>query len=174
MQTDPNWSNFLYRGDRDELALIDFGAAQEYSPDFIAGYLNLVWGAAQGECAEGREMVMSASRDLGFITGDESQAMLDAHYDAALVVGEPFRSHEPYDFSGGDFAARVGKHGETFAKERLTPPPKESYSLHRALSGAFLTCIKLDANIVCRDILEEQWRLGVKRAKERQGGALQR
>lgn len=39
-------------------------------------------------------------------------------------------------------------------KYRLTPPPKEAYSLHRKLAGAFLLCIKLRANIPCRDILE--------------------
>lgn len=35
-------------------------------------------------------------------------------------------------------------------KHRLTPPPKEAYTLHRKLSGAFLTCKKLEAKISCR------------------------
>ena len=45
---------------------------------------------------------------------------------------------------------RVNALGIIMLKERLTPPPKEAYSLHRKLSGAFLTCIKLGASIHCR------------------------
>ena len=45
---------------------------------------------------------------------------------------------------------RVNALGIIMLKERLTPPPKEAYSLHHKLSGAFLTCIKLRASIHCR------------------------
>lgn len=37
-------------------------------------------------------------------------------------------------------------------RHRLTPPPDDSYSLHRKLSGAFLACIKLRARVPCRDL----------------------
>lgn len=33
---------------------------------------------------------------------------------------------------------------------RLTAPPRECYTLHRKLSGAFLSCIKLEAKVSCK------------------------
>jgi aarF domain-containing kinase len=39
--------------------------------------------------------------------------------------------------------------------ERLTPPPDESYSLHRKLSGSFLLCGHLGAQIQCADLFEK-------------------
>jgi aarF domain-containing kinase len=38
---------------------------------------------------------------------------------------------------------------------RLTPPPQETYSLNRKLSGAFLMCAKLEANVDCSKLWEE-------------------
>lgn len=81
--------------------------------------------------------------------------MLAAHINAGMVVGEPFLTHEPFDFAASKLTTRIGKHGETFMKHRLTPPPTEVYSLHRKLAGAFLLCIRLKAVIPCRDILED-------------------
>jgi aarF domain-containing kinase len=74
------------------------------------------------------------------------------------VVGEPFLENHPFDFGNSQLTARLGSYGGTFMKYRLTPPPTEAYSLHRKLAGAFLLCIKLKANIPCRDILEETYR----------------
>ena len=111
--------------------------------------MKLVWAAANNDT----NTILEVSKTLGFLTGDESIEMLDAHSEAGLVVGEPFLSDEEFDFAGSKLTQRIGKHGSTFVKFRLTPPPPEVYSLHRKLAGAFLLCIKLEAKISCRDIL---------------------
>ena len=51
--------------------------------------------------------------------------------------------------------ARMGEHAKVFAKERMAPPPKEIYALHRKLSGAIVTCTKLKVQINCRKPLVE-------------------
>jgi len=151
MQTDPNFSNFLYDHERQKINLIDFGATREYSKSFVDGYMALVWAAANKD----RESLIEVSKTLGFLTGDESSEMIDAHAEAGMVVGEPFLTHEPFDFAGSKLTSRISQYSGTFMKHRLTPPPAEAYSLHRKLAGAFLLCIKLKAHIPCRDILEQ-------------------
>lgn len=154
MQTDPNWGNYLYDPATRILHLIDFGACRTYDSSFVDAYLKLVWAAAEKD----EESLLQISKDLKFLTGDESAEMMRAHAGAGLVVGEPFTSDEPFDFNGSNLTARLGGHGEVFAKHRLTPPPREAYSLHRKLAGAFLACIKLRSVIPCRDILVETYK----------------
>ena len=53
MQTDPNWSNFLYEPRSGQLSLIDFGACQQYEPEFADNYLRLVRACADGYAGSG-------------------------------------------------------------------------------------------------------------------------
>jgi aarF domain-containing kinase len=151
VQSDPNFGNFLYNHKGRCIHLIDFGATRDYSKSFVDNYMILVWAAANKD----RETLMSISKTLGFVTGDETAEFLTAHTEAGLVVGEPFASNEPFDFANSKLTVRLEQYGNTFMKHRLTPPPQEVYSLHRKLAGAFLLCIRLKAVIPCRDILEE-------------------
>jgi predicted unusual protein kinase regulating ubiquinone biosynthesis (AarF/ABC1/UbiB family) len=150
MQTDPNMGNFLYEPDTDQLVLLDFGAARGFSEEFCRGYFNIVDGAAHRDEAR----VWRASEQLGFVTGEESVAMRHAHIQAGYVMGEPFR-HENFDFSDSDVMLRLRHHAKTFVSERLAPPPTEAYSIQRRLAGIYLTCIRLQAVVPCKAILEE-------------------
>jgi len=150
MQTDPNWGNFFYDDETDALGLLDFGAAREYPPAFVDDYLRLVWAAA----ARDEDGIVEASCRMGFFTGHETASMVRAHVDSGLVIGEPFASHSPYNFREARVTSRVSEHTATFAKQRLTPPPDEVFSLHRKLAGAYLLCIRMGADFPCRDLLE--------------------
>jgi aarF domain-containing kinase len=81
MQTDPNWSNFLYDHSAGRLNLIDFGALREYPDSFVSSYQRLVVAASNGD----RNTLMQESVNLGFLTGNESKSMLDAHCDAGMI-----------------------------------------------------------------------------------------
>ena len=146
MQTDPNWSNFLYNRDTNQICLIDFGASRGYSKSFIDAYIDVIHGAATGDRAKVDRMLTK----LGFHTGYESKTFTQANVDAVMVLGEPFAHDGVYDFTQQDITLRIQNIvNYSYIADRLKPPPDESYSLHRKLAGAFLLATKLGAKMNC-------------------------
>lgn len=154
MQTDPNWANFLYNEETDKIELLDFGACRDFDESFTKPYSNCLRAAVKQD----REMAKKYSIELGFLTGLESEAMTNAHVDSILVLGEPFRansSNDLYDFENQTITDRVRTNIKLMLNERLTPPPEETYSLHRKLSGAYLLCARMKAKFHAKKIFDD-------------------
>ena len=150
MQTDPNWTNFLFNSETNKLELLDFGASREYPDKFILPYIKVLLAASRSE----RDSVRDLSIQLGYLTGHESSTMLNAHISSVLTLAEPFsdKSPEVYDFRDQTITDRVRGLIPVMVRERLAPPPEETYSLHRKLSGAFLLCARLGSRVRCREM----------------------
>jgi len=153
MQTDPNWTNFLYdRGSR-RIQLLDFGASRQFPDSFVEPYVALLKSASTGD----RNGCRDHSLTLGYLTGNESPAMLAAHVDSILTLAEPFVASAPeiYDFKDQTITDRVRANIGLMLRERQAPPPEETYSLHRKLSGAFLLCARLESRVPARDMFQK-------------------
>ncbi|XP_042239831.1 serine-rich adhesin for platelets-like isoform X2 [Homarus americanus] len=151
MQTDPNWSNFFYNTETEQMALLDFGACREYSKDFVDKYIHLIHGAA----IKDRDKVLKYSQDLGFLTGYEAKVMEEAHVDAIMILGEAFQEDKPFHFGNQDTTYRIQHLVPVMLSHRMCAPPEESYSLHRKMSGVFLLCSKLDGVVNCHSLFHE-------------------
>ncbi|EAW08678.1 protein kinase COQ8 [Aspergillus clavatus NRRL 1] len=160
MQTDPNWTNFLYNGKTNRLELLDFGASREYPVDFISKYIRTLIAASRDD----RDSCHRLSIELGYLTGHESKAMVDAHVASILTLAEPFMDSSPdvYDFRDQTITDRVRELIPVMIRERLVPPPEETYSLHRKLSGAFLLCARLGSQVRCKELFAD----AIKKADE--------
>lgn len=148
MQTDPNWSNFLYDASSKKLMLIDFGATRFYTKQFMDNYLKIIIAA----CENNRDLVKKLSIDMGFLTGYETVAMENAHVDAVMILGEVFSVDGAFDFGKQKTTKKIADLVPVMIAHRLCPPPEEIYSLHRKLSGVFLLCSKLNAKIACKPL----------------------
>ncbi|KAJ5338835.1 hypothetical protein N7452_005563 [Penicillium brevicompactum] len=150
MQTDPNWTNFLYNAETHKLELLDFGASRAYPEEFITTYVRTLIAATKND----RQKCHDLSLELGYLTGMESKAMSDAHVSSVTTLAEPFMLTSPdlYDFSNQTITDRVRELIPIMIRERLAPPPEETYSLHRKLSGAFLLCARLGSRVPCKQL----------------------
>ncbi|KAF9239410.1 ABC1-domain-containing protein [Melanogaster broomeanus] len=129
MQTDPNWTNFLWNSSTRQVSLVDFGATREYTKEFMDNWLHLLQAAASGD----RAACIDWSLKLRYITGEENEIMLNAHVDSMVLLATPFRASTPQPFAFGpgsqwaDIAAQI----------RAQIPLK--------LSGSFLLATRLGA-----------------------------
>ncbi|CAK9438769.1 uncharacterized protein LODBEIA_P29930 [Lodderomyces beijingensis] len=155
MQTDPNWANFLYNEKTKKIELLDFGAARDFNDKFIDNYVRVLRAAVKKDA----EAIERISLDLGYLTGLESPAMIKAHVDSIMCLGEAFspidNNGQPFNFTKQTITDRVRGNIGLMLNERLSPPPEETYSLHRKLSGVFLLCARLNATVPCEDLFRE-------------------
>ncbi|XP_041761226.1 atypical kinase COQ8B, mitochondrial [Anopheles merus] len=151
MQTDPNWSNFLYDASTKQVMLIDFGATRFYQKAFMDDYLRVIIAATKND----RQQILELSRKMGFLTGYETPAMEKAHVDAVLILGEVFSVPGEFEFGRQSTTKKIAALVPVMIAHRLCPPPEEIYSLHRKLSGVFLLCARLNAKIDCKPIFNE-------------------
>ncbi|KAJ1949555.1 hypothetical protein IWQ62_006712, partial [Dispira parvispora] len=124
MQTDPNWSNFLYNPVDRTIGLLDFGASRAFGDRFIDLYMKVLQAAIHGD----RSKCRTYSQELGFLTGFETQQMADIHVDSVMALGEPFSEQAPalYHFGQQTVVERVEHNIPYMLEHRLTPPPEET------------------------------------------------
>lgn len=157
MQTDPNFTNFLWDSRAQQLSLVDFGATREYTKEFMDSWLHLLQAAA----SEDRIACAEWSQKLGYLTGEENEVMLNAHIDTMVLLATPFKltTTQPFAFGSGtpwaDITAQIRDKIPLMLKHRLTPPPRETYSLNRKLSGAFLLASRLRAVVDTKKLWDQ-------------------
>ena len=138
MQTDPNWTNFLWNPHTRQIELVDFGATREYTKEFIDNWLHLLSAAV----AEDSDACIHWSLQLGYLTGEENDVMREAHVRSMVLLGTPFKAgtRQPFRFGQGtewaDITAEIRAQIPVMLQHRLTPPPRETYSLNRCVCGA--------------------------------------
>jgi len=147
VQTDPNPGNFLITAD-DRIALLDFGAVRQYSPEFINGYKRIIKASIEGN----EELVLKESYQLGFIDERESVEVKTIYLDLMRLSTDLFGMVEAQDFSDKSFINKSQKLSWALIRHcHYTPPPKDIIFLHRKLAGVFVIFRRLNVQVVLKD-----------------------
>ena len=145
MQTDPNFANYLVQPDTGRLVLLDFGATQEFSPDYSERFRNITRAIVAGD----RAGVEREARGIGYIAEDATQEVVTAALEMIELVCEPLRTTGAYDYGASDLPRRARELGIDLAFKRglLRMPPSHTMFLHRKLVGVFLLLARLGARV---------------------------
>jgi predicted unusual protein kinase regulating ubiquinone biosynthesis (AarF/ABC1/UbiB family) len=162
VQTDPHFGNYAIRlGPPHQIVLYDFGALREYSPEFIAGYKNMLRGIINNDNDRFRE----GCTQTGVFKKPLSETQWDYFRSFCQLVCEPFlkfRSTEFHDSEGrylwakSDLPMRlVNRLGEFKSVFKTHSPPRDFIFLDRKVSGMFIVFAKLASEFDPRPHLEK-------------------
>jgi aarF domain-containing kinase len=146
VQTDPNFGNFLVRGER--IVLLDFGATVEYDADFRRRYVQLLRALRTGD----RDTIVTEAIDFGLFDPRESEETRGYFADMLRSSVEPFDpDKQPFLFRDEDYAARSREVIQRFTRSlRYSAPPRQLLFLHRKLGGIFQLLRRLDVELDLR------------------------
>lgn len=151
IQSDSNWSNFLYEPNTKRIQLLDFGATQFYSRDFIHDYKQYFCATVDGD----RENVQNLLIKMLFLSTEENELMLDGQLNTSMMFGQVFRGNVEFDFGAENLTERLSAEAKKVLENRTTPPPEQFYSINRKMSGILTLCSKLEIKVNCHQIYNE-------------------
>ena len=151
MQTDPNFANYRYQRDTQQIVLLDFGATRSFKADFVVNYKKLI----RAVIANDRQALVIAADGLGYSASSASAQYQEFLFDVFNVALEPFAHDRAFDFAKSPISEGLSKMSEQALgfKEFWQTPPTDILYLHRKLGGMFLLATRLKAKVNCYQLV---------------------
>jgi predicted unusual protein kinase regulating ubiquinone biosynthesis (AarF/ABC1/UbiB family) len=157
IQTDPNFGNYRIRisetAEPDKIVLLDFGAVQKYSSQFINPVCQMICSSF----LEDIEGVIQGGIALNFMKSDWPQTVLNEFASVCIAVLEPLAKNRPlagpesfnevgdYCWKKSNLPTRIARRAAMSAISRyFKVPPKEFVFLNRKLVGVYTFISVLD------------------------------
>lgn len=156
IQTDPNFANFRYNEEAQQIVLLDFGATRDYPSAFVEKYRALLTGVITNDAAK----VHQATLSIGLMSETLAPELQELIIQMCFEACEPLSNDSDYDFGTTDLGKRLQQQGMALSDNDAFwhVPPADSVFLHRKLGGVFLLACKLKASInlhsIARDFVE--------------------
>lgn len=152
MQTDPNFANYRYRRETEQLVLLDFGATRSFKLQFVIDYKRLI----RAVIANDDDAVVEAADRLGYAASSASDEYRRFLVSVFYIALEPFAYDGEFDFANSQLSERLKDLSDDAYgfKEFWQTPPTDILYLHRKLGGTFLLATRMAAKVNCRQLVE--------------------
>jgi len=172
MQTDPNFGNYRVRiagedgtdGSHDQIVLLDFGAVQRYSDEFLEPVIDMIRASYEQDL----QRVIDGGIKLRFMGSDWPEDVLERFGEVCMSVLEPLapangewpdeavNEQGQYRWKQSDLPARVARQAARSAISRyFRIPPKEFVFLNRKLIGVYTFISVMRAEFNGEELLKE-------------------
>uniref|UniRef100_A0A486XV84 Ubiquinone biosynthesis monooxygenase UbiB n=1 Tax=Rheinheimera sp. BAL341 TaxID=1708203 RepID=A0A486XV84_9GAMM len=151
VQTDPNFANYLYNRDTEQLVLLDFGACRDYPVKISNAYRNLFVATIEDD----QQAMANALTDIGFFSQNILPAQKQAVLNLVQLACEPLYENQSFNFAGSDLASRLRDAGTALSMRQnyWHTPPADALFLHRKIAGLYLLAARLGAQVNVRALL---------------------
>ncbi|MEM6275468.1 MAG: AarF/ABC1/UbiB kinase family protein [Pseudomonadota bacterium] len=148
MQSDPNFANYRYDGNR--VLLLDFGASRAVPAEIAMGYRGMLGSLLKGD----RKGMDRAACVLGVYAPDTSDIHKKAILDLILRGRSGIGQDGIFDFGDGTLRRELTEEGMQLAEDQafLHLPPVETLYVQRKLAGMFLLASRLRARVNLIDL----------------------
>ena len=151
MQTDPNFANYQYNPETQQVVLLDFGATRALCPILGQQFRRLLNSGLENN----KDTSLHLLREIGYC----DDTTLPHHRTALLnlfdLILSPFRQDTAFDFSDEVFATQVRDAAMALGKDGdfWHIPPVETLFLHRKFGGIYLLANRLGARVNVRQLI---------------------
>lgn len=151
MQTDPNFANYRYQTQTEQLVLLDFGATRSFRAEFVVDYKRLI----RAVIAKDDDALIDAADRLGYAASSASKEYRQLLIDVFYLALEPFAFEGEFDFGESQLSERLSEMSDSAYgfKEFWQTPPTDMLYLHRKLGGTFLLATRLNAKVNCHELV---------------------
>ena len=150
VQTDPNFANYRFNLQTNQLVLLDFGACRDYAAAVSDGYRLLFQALLQ----QNTDLQLQALQQIGYFSTAIKPEQQQAVMALVSLAGEPLQQ-DSYDFASSDLPSRMRDAGMQLSMQLQYwhTPPVDALFLHRKMAGLFLLAKTLKAKVPIRALL---------------------
>jgi predicted unusual protein kinase regulating ubiquinone biosynthesis (AarF/ABC1/UbiB family) len=151
VQTDPNFANFRYRAEEDEVVLLDFGATRRFDAELVEAFRKLI----ETSLGTDDSLLERAAMGVGYLAPDDVPAYRRAIVDMVSIASEPAKFPGAYHFGASDLSDRLSQHvmGMHTEQEFTRLPPPDILYIHRKLGGVYLLLKRLNAEVSVSELI---------------------
>lgn len=145
MQTDPNFANYQYNDETDQVVLLDFGATCEIDDTLSEAYRKLL----AITISQDAEAILDQATEMGLAPKNMPEEARATILKMIEMGVEPVARDEAFDFANIDLNNSIREEGLALARNKNLwhVPPAETVFIQRKLGGIYMLAVRLKANI---------------------------